>query len=94
VTAARRSPGVSTSAPIEGIPIVDEADPRFVQEREPGRWPHTQAQALHSADELIEGMSDPVWRVRHDSVDRLVAHARNDVGTPPTLVLAATADEA
>ena len=52
------------------------------------------AQSLLSADDLIEGIADPDWRVRHGSVDPLIARARDDVRTLPTLLAAAAGDEA
>jgi HEAT repeat protein len=79
---------------VKGIPIVHEDDPRFVHERKAWSAARRRAQALHSADELIHGMSDPDWRVRHESVDRLIARARHDERTLPILIQAATSDEA
>jgi HEAT repeat protein len=39
-------------------------------------------------------MSDPDWRVRHETVDRLIARGRDDDRTLPVLLNAATTDEA
>jgi HEAT repeat protein len=39
-------------------------------------------------------MSDPDWRVRHETVDRLIARARGDERTLPTLLQVATTDDA
>jgi HEAT repeat protein len=36
------------------------------------------AQALHNPDDLLTGMVDGDWRVRHQVVDRLIARARTD----------------
>jgi HEAT repeat protein len=87
-------PDLVDVGPIKGIPILHEDDPRFVQERAAWSAATRRAQALHSADDLIGGMSDRDWRVRHESVDRLIARARDDVRTLPTLLQAATTDEA
>jgi hypothetical protein len=38
---------------------------------------------LHSADELLSGVHDPNWRVRHESIDRLKARWHDDARTLP-----------
>lgn len=43
---------------------------------------------------MIESIADPDWRVRHELVDRLIARARDDVRTLPTLLAEAADDEA
>jgi HEAT repeat protein len=80
--------------PIKGVPIFHEDDPRLTEERAARAAATRKAQALHSADELISGMADPDWRVRLETVDRLIARARHDERTLPTLLRAATADDA
>jgi len=52
------------------------------------------AQASHSPDELLSGLRDSDWRVRHETVDRLIARAKDDPRTLPSLLEAATSDEA
>lgn len=65
------------------IPIIEDDGPRFVEERAAWSKARAKAQALHSADELVSGVHDPDWRVRFESIDRLVARWPND---PRTLV--------
>jgi HEAT repeat protein len=48
---------------------------------------------LHSPDELLSGLRDTDWRVRHEKVDRLVARAKNDPRTLRALIQAADSDE-
>jgi len=80
--------------PIGPIPIIDEDDPRFVEERAAQSTANRKAQALHSADELLEGVRDKDWRVRHESVDRLVARWSKDARTVDALIELASADPA
>jgi hypothetical protein len=72
--------------PVGPIPIIDEDDPRFEAERAAWSAATTKAQALHSADELLEGVRDSNWRVRFESVPRLVARWKNDPRTLPRLL--------
>ena len=87
-------PDLVSIGPIKGIPVIHEDDPRFVEERAAWAAATQKAQSLLSADDLIEGIADPDWRVRHGSVDPLIARARDDVRTLPTLLAAAAGDEA
>jgi HEAT repeat protein len=80
--------------PIKGIPIFHDDDPRLTEERAAWSAARRSAQTLHTPDELIAGMSDPDWRVRHETVDRLIARGRGDDRTLPVLLNAATTDEA
>jgi hypothetical protein len=80
--------------PVKGIPVFHDDDPRLTEERAAWSAARRRAQALHSADELVSGMSDPDWRVRHETVDRLIARARDDSRTLPRLLRAATTDDA
>ena len=76
-------PDVVWIGPVGPIPIIEDDDPRFVEERAAWSKARAKAQALHSADELVSGVHDPDWRVRFESIDRLVARWPND---PRTLV--------
>jgi HEAT repeat protein len=78
--------------PIGPIPVVDDDDPRFEEERVAWSVARAKAQALHSADELLAGLNDPDWRVRHESVDRLVARWKNDPRTVDAVLKAAATD--
>jgi hypothetical protein len=68
------------------IPIHYEDDPRFEDERVAWSKARTKAQALHSAEELLEGVTDDDWRVRFESVDRLAARWHDDGRTLPVLL--------
>jgi HEAT repeat protein len=78
--------------PVAGLPIIEADDPRFEDERRAWSTASAKAQAMHTADELLQGMRDSDWMVRHEVVDRLIARAHDDERTIPTLVEAA-ADE-
>jgi HEAT repeat protein len=80
--------------PIGSIPIIDEDDPRFEAERAAWSAANKKAQALHSADELLQGVGDADWRVRHESVQRLVARWSDDPRTLDAIMSLATGDEA
>jgi hypothetical protein len=73
--------------PIGPIPIIDEDDPRFEADRASWSVARRKAQALHSAEELLEGITDVDWRVRHESMPRLVARWKDD---PRTSTLSST----
>jgi HEAT repeat protein len=75
------------------IPIIDEDDPRFEAERVAQSAANKKAQALHSADELLEGLRDPDWRVRHESVPRLAVRWKEDPRTLEAILHAAANDE-
>ena len=75
--------------PVRGIPIIEPDDPRFEDERRAWSAARTKAQAMHSPDELLQGLSDGDWMVRFEVVDRLIAHAREDQRTVPALIAAA-----
>lgn len=64
--------------PVKGIPIFHDDDPRLEEDRALWSAATRKAQALHSADELLAGLRDHDWRVRHESVDRLVARAKDE----------------
>lgn len=80
--------------PVVGIPIFHDDDPRLVDDRALWAAATRKAQALHSPDELLAGLRDHDWRVRHESVDRLVARGKDDPRTLPSLITAALSDEA
>jgi HEAT repeat protein len=86
-------PDVFYVGPVGPIPIIDEDDPRFSEDRAAWSTARAKAQALHSPDELLRGMTDPDWRVRYESVDRLVARGHDDPRTAPILRSVATDDE-
>lgn len=79
---------------VKGIPILHDDDPRLTEDRAKWSAATKKAQTLHSPDELLAGLRDPDWRVRHESVDRLVARAKDDSRTLPTLLETALSDEA
>jgi HEAT repeat protein len=79
--------------PIGPIPIIDDDDPRFEEERAAQSAANRKAQSLHSADELLQGLQDPDWRVRHESVPRLVARWKDDPRTLEAVLHVAADDE-
>lgn len=83
---AEDQPDVVWVGPVGPIPIHYEDDPRLEEERV--AWSHARkkAQALHSAEELLEGVVDDDWRVRFESIDRLAARWHDDPRTLPPLV--------
>jgi HEAT repeat protein len=85
-------PGEIWIGPIGPIPIIDEDDPRFAEERAAQSAANKKAQTLHSADELLAGVRDGDWRVRYESVDRLVARWSEDARTVDALIEMASAD--
>lgn len=72
--------------PVKGIPIIEDDDPRFQEDRAAWSAARKKAQALISADELLGGLQDADWRVRHEVVDRLIARAGSDPRTLPALL--------
>jgi HEAT repeat protein len=80
--------------PIGPIPIQYEDDPRLDEDREAWSQSTARAQAMHSPDELLDGLVDADWRVRHEVVDRLIARARDDHRTLPALLKALANDPA
>src|SRR4051794_36001203 len=85
-------PDTISIGPIHDIPIIHEGDPRFDEERAAWSRARAIAQGLHSPDELIGGRPSKDWMVRYESVDRLIARARSDERTLPTLLHAAASD--
>lgn len=75
-------PDELTIGPVGPIPIIDEDDPRFEAERSAWSSARARAQALHSVEDLVDGLADDDWRVRFESIDRLVARWRDDSRTP------------
>jgi HEAT repeat protein len=86
-------PDVFSIGPVGPIPIIEDDDPRFVDERASWSRARAKAQALHSADELLSGVVDLDWRVRHESIDRLKARWHDDARTLPALLEVAERDE-
>jgi HEAT repeat protein len=78
--------------PVKDIPIFHEDDPRLEEDRALWSAARRRAQALHSPDELLSGLRDHDWRVRHESVDRLVARGKDDPRTLPALIVAGLSD--
>jgi HEAT repeat protein len=72
--------------PVGPIPIIEADDPRFTEERAAWSKARARAQALHSEDELLSGVRDSDWRVRHESIDRLKARWHDDPRTLPALL--------
>jgi HEAT repeat protein len=87
-------PDTVSIGPVEGIPVHYEDDPRL--EAEHRRWSvaRRKAQAMHVVDELLRGLHDDDWRVRHEVVDRLVARGKDDPRTLPELLTAGEEDRA
>jgi HEAT repeats len=85
-------PDVLWIDPVGPIPVHYEDDPRFDDER--GAWSKARrkAQALHSAEELLQGVTDDEWRVRVEAVDRLAARWHDDRRTLPALLQLAEHD--
>lgn len=84
-------PDVVWIGPVGPIPIQYEDDPRFEEEREAWSKARKKAQALHSADELLQGVADQDWRVRYESIDRLAVR-HDDPRTLPALLKLAERD--
>jgi hypothetical protein len=82
--------------PVGPIPVHYDDDPRLVDDQAAWSEARARAQAMHSPDELLEGLVDPDWRVRHEVVDRLIARARarEDHRTLPALLKALAEDPA
>jgi HEAT repeat protein len=74
------------------IPIIEDDDPRFAEDRAAWSKARAKAQALYSADELVSGVHDSDWRVRHESIDRLVARWPDDPRTLTSLLQLAEHD--
>jgi len=71
-------PDVVWVGPVGPVPIHYEDDPRFEDERVAWSKARKKAQALHSAEEGLKGVTDDDWRVRFESVDRLAARWHDD----------------
>jgi HEAT repeat protein len=85
-------PDVVYIGPVGPIPIFHDDDPRLAADRAAWSAARRKAQAMHSADDLLDGLTDADWRVRHEVVDRLIARARDDPRKLPALLQAATGD--
>ncbi len=85
-------PDVVWIGPVGPIPIHYEDDPQFEDERVAWSKARKKAQALHFAEELLEGVTDDDWRVRFESVDRLGARWHDDGRTLPALLQLAEHD--
>jgi HEAT repeat protein len=74
------------------VPIIEDDDPRYLEEQ--AAWSHARrtAQALHSWDELMGGTQHPDWRVRCEATDRLAARWLDHPGTLPRLLELAADD--
>lgn len=79
--------------PVGPIPVHYDDDPRLVDDQVAWSEAAARAQGMLSADELLRGLVDPDWRVRHAVVDRLIARAR-DHRTLPALLKALADDPA
>ena len=74
------------------VPIIDDDDPRFEDERRAWSSARSRAAAMHTADELLAGVEDDDWRVRDEAIPRLAARARDDERTPQALIRLLEAD--
>jgi hypothetical protein len=72
--------------PVLGIPVHYEDAPRLAEERAAWSSARAKAQAKHAPDELLVGLDDPDWRVRHEVIDRLAVRAESDPRTPHGLI--------
>src|SRR5947208_2427025 len=72
--------------PVDSIPVFHEDDPRLEGERRRWARARAKAQAMQTTDELLVGLEDPDWRVRHETVTRLISKARHDHRTLGTLL--------
>lgn len=75
--------------PVAGIPIIEDDDPRFAEERKAWSTANAASQAMHTTDAVLDGLSDENWRVRYGVIDRLVARGKADPRTLPALIAAA-----
>ena len=80
--------------PVGPIPIFHDDDPRLGEDRAAWSAARTKAQAMYSTEELLKGLTDSEWRVRHEVVDRLIARGRDDPRTLPALLRIAQKDAA
>lgn len=74
------------------IPIIEDDDPRYLDEQAAWSSARRIAQALHSWDELKGGIQHPDWRVRYEATGRLAARWPDHPGTLPRLLALATTD--
>jgi HEAT repeat protein len=79
-------PDVIWIGPVGPIPIHYEDDPRFEEERALWHDANVRSQAMLTADELLAGLENGDWRVRHGVIDRLIARASDDERTVPALI--------
>jgi hypothetical protein len=80
--------------PVHDIPVHYVEDPRLVDERAALSSARANAQARHTPDELLAGLDDPDWRVRHEVIDRLAVRAEADPRTPHALIRTLATDPA
>jgi HEAT repeat protein len=85
-------PDVVWIGPVGPIPVYHDDDPRLADDRAAWSAARKLAQAMITADELLEGLTHPDWRVRHDVVERLVARAGDDERMIPALLVAVQDD--
>jgi hypothetical protein len=79
--------------PIGPIPVFHDDDPRQDEDRRAWSAAKARAQTLHTVDELLAGLNDPDWRVRHEVIPRLIAKGRDDQRTVPTLLQTLAGDK-
>ena len=77
---------------VGSIPVHYDDDPRFEVEKAARSEGIRQAQAMHTADDLLAGMVADDWHVRIEVIDRLIARAKEDDRTVPVLLQALRAD--
>lgn len=77
---------------VPAVPLFEEDDFRFVQSRQIGASTTRLVDAMHSADELLAGVSDANADVRRKAVPRLVARWYSDQRVEPTLIQLAVED--
>ena len=74
------------------VPIIEDDDPRYLDEQVAWSSAKRVAQAWYSWDELEGGTQHPDWRVRCEATDRLAARWPDHPGTVSRLLALATAD--
>ena len=74
------------------VPIIEDDDPRYLDEQAAWSNATRTAQALHSWDELKGGTQHPDWRVRSEAATRLAARWSDHPGTLSRLPALATTD--
>ncbi|MGG5260350.1 HEAT repeat domain-containing protein [Phycicoccus avicenniae] len=84
-------PDVLRIGPI-AVPIIEDDDPRYLEDQAAWSSARRAAQALHTWDELEGGTRHADWRVRCEAIVRLAARWPDHPGTLSRLLALASAD--